>query len=218
MFRQKIQVEQRRQSARDALTQDNSLLACAFNRRGHFAIFVRNQKHNRDGIADRGCLSHQTFVRHHRHIGLDVIFFAAIDRHCVPPSRRIARHHFGRNQFEDRALAIIERVAQAIDFMFHIAQRRIGRAQLAIIDPQRSVLLFQFFQRFQSGSDRRDLFLQTGTGGEERSQYLINFRLKFTRRIRAETQEVTQNGAENQKRDDTRPTHTDVGYRIADSG
>jgi hypothetical protein len=62
------------------------------------------------------------------------------------------------------------------------------------------------------------LFLQTGTGGEERSQYLINSRLKFTRRIRAETQEVTQNGAENQKRDDTRPTHTDVGYRIPDSG
>src|SRR4029077_7327835 len=126
--------------------------------------------------------------------------------------------HFGRNQFEDRALAIIERMAQAIDFMFDIAQRRIGRAQLAIIDPQRSIFLFQFFQRFQSGSDRRDLFLQTGTGGEERRQYLINSRLKFTSRIGTETQEVTQNGTENQQRDDTRPTRTDVGYRTPDSG
>jgi hypothetical protein len=91
--------------------------------------------------------------------------------------------------------------------MFDIAQRRIGGAQLSIVDSKRRILLFQFVQRLQSRSHRGDLLLQTGSGREKRREHLINTRLKFSRRVRAETQKVTENGPENQERDDAGATH-----------
>src|SRR5438270_718543 len=62
------------------------------------------------------------------------------------------------------------------------------------------------------------LFLQTGTGREKRRQHLINARLKFARCVRAETQEVAENGPEDQERNNAGPAHCDTGCRIPDTG
>ena len=51
------------------------------------------------------------------------------------------------------------------------------------------------------------MLLQTRAGREKRCQHLINARLEFSCRVRAKTQEVTENGPEDQQRDDARAIH-----------
>src|SRR5437588_6999605 len=101
-------------------------------------------------------------------------------------------------------------LGQPVHLVLDIAQRGVGCAQLTIVDSQRSVLTLHLFQRLQSSPHRRDWLLQTGSSGEKRGEHLINARLKFTRRVRAKTQEVTKNGPENQQCDDARTTHRDL--------
>jgi len=147
-----------------------------------------------------------------------VVFLAAIDRDGVPPGRRVPGHNLGRNQFEDRPFTIIQGVPQPIHFMLDVTKRRVGGAQLAIVDPERGILLLEFVQRFQSGTNGRNLFLHTRAGGKKRCQKLINARLKFARRVCAETQKVTENRSENQQRDDAGPAHCDCGAWNAECG
>ena len=61
---------------------------------------------------------------------------------------------------KERALAIIERVPQPIDFVLHIAERFIRRFQRTVLDSERGVIALQFLERFQTAPDRSDLPLQ----------------------------------------------------------
>ncbi len=73
-------------------------------------------------VAHRGRFPDQSLICDYRHIALDAILLAAIDRDRVPPGRSIARDNFSRNEFENRALPIIERVPQAVDLVLDVAQ------------------------------------------------------------------------------------------------
>jgi len=53
---------------------------------------------------------------------------------------------------------------------------------------------------------------------QKRREQLVNTRLKLSRRFRTETQKVTEQGAENQKRDDARTVHLECELRIVDCG
>src|ERR1700738_2412651 len=98
--------------------------------------------------------------------------------------------------------------------MFDVAQRLVRRLELPVLHPQRGVVALQLFERLQSRSHGRDLFLNSGTARQKRRDQLINTRLKLAGAVWAKAKQIPENSAENQQRDDARPTHEIADFRL----
>src|SRR5439155_3560505 len=132
----------------------------------------------------------------------DSIPLAAVNRDRSPPSGRIARDNFCRDQLEDRALSIIEGVTQTIHFMLDIAQALVGRPQLPILHLKCSILVLQLIERLQPGADGCDLFFQPCAASQEWRHQLIDASLELLSSGWAEAKKISQDGAKNQQGDD----------------
>ena len=96
---------------------------------------------------------------------------------------------------------------KTVDLVLDVAQALVRRLERAVLHLQRSILALQLFQRLQTGAHRRNLLLQSRAAGKKRRDQLINSALEFARPVRTEGKKISEDGAENQQRDDARATH-----------
>src|SRR5439155_4799636 len=147
--------------------------------------------------------SDQTQVGDYRHVRFDAVSSATIDADGPPPSRGVARNNFCCDQLEDGPLSIIQRVTQTINFVLHISQALVGRAQLSVFHLKYSILVFELIEGLQAGTHGCDLLLYPRTAGQKWRQQLVHARLELLRRLRPEAEKIPQNSAKDQHRDNT---------------
>src|SRR5207247_3972680 len=139
-----------------------------------------------------------SFLGHHWRVRLDTVSLPAIDGDSSPPGRRITRDYFGSDQLEDGSLAVIERMAHTIDFMFDVAQSLVGGAQRSILHLKIGVFAFHLLQRLQTSAHGSNLFLQPRAAAQKWCQQLIDAGLELACALWPKAETCTQTGGDNQ--------------------
>ena len=106
-------------------------------------------------------------------------------------------------------------MTQTINFVLHISQALVGRAQLSVFHLKYSILVFELIEGLQAGTHGCDLLLYPRTAGQKWRQQLVHARLELLRRLRPEAEKIPQNSAKDQQRDNTCTAHVDSGLQIA---